>query len=89
MRTSISFDRYLKLGRDIINKKDSLTNLVNEFGKEKNIYKVKQKALRVVKYFEVLKENNIEIMTTTLKNIFNMKKIEFLEYIKYIPLNIK
>jgi hypothetical protein len=89
IRTSSSFDRYLKLGNDIINKKDSLNNLVKQFGNEKNIYKVKQKALRVVKYFEVLKNNNIDVITTTLKNIFNMKKIEFSKYLKNIPPNIK
>jgi hypothetical protein len=89
LRTCSSFDRYFKLGKDIINKKDSLINLVKQFCNEKNIYKVKQKSLRVVKYLEVLKENNINNISTTLKNIFNMKKIEFFNYIKNIPLNIK
>jgi hypothetical protein len=87
-RTYLSFDRYYQLGNDIITKKDSLVNLVKDFGNEKNIYKVKQKALRVVEYLEVLKKNNINKISTTLKYIFNMKKIEFSNYIKSIPLNI-
>jgi hypothetical protein len=86
-RTNKSIEKYYNLGKDILNKKDSLLNLVMKFGNEKNIYKVKTKALRVVQYFEVIKKNydNISI---TLKKLFNMKKIEFYEYIKNIPLII-
>jgi hypothetical protein len=87
-RTNKSFERYYQLGKDILNKKDTLSNLVRIFGNEKNIYKVKTKALRVIKYLETLKENTNNISNTyiTLKKLFNMKKIEFTEYIKNIPL---
>lgn len=87
-RTNNSISRYYELGKNILSEKDTLYNLVKEFGNEKNIYKVKTKALRVVKYFDALKNNNMNNMSITLKTLFNFKKIEFDIFIKNIPLNI-
>lgn len=71
---------------DIIQKKETLNILINNFCNEKNIYKVKSRALRVFEYLEVLKKNNINNINITLKKLFNFKKIEFIKYIKDIPL---
>ncbi len=87
-RTNISINRYYNLGLDILNKKDTLNNLIKNFGNEKNIYKVKSRALRIVEYVDILKKNNINNISITLKKIFNFTKIEFNNYIKNIPLNI-
>jgi hypothetical protein len=86
LRTSVSFEKYYQLGLDIIQKKETLNILINNFCNEKNIYKVKSRALRVFEYLEVLKKNNINNINITLKKLFNFKKIEFIKYIKDIPL---
>lgn len=55
------FNKYYKLGIDIINKKDKLINLVNNFCSEKNIYKVKLRALRIVEYKKEITNNVSDI----------------------------
>lgn len=85
--TNLKFNKYYELGKDIINKNNTLNNLVGNFCNEKNIYKVKTRALRVVEYLDTIKKHNINI-NISLRKIFHMKKIEFVEYIKNINTNI-
>jgi hypothetical protein len=83
--TELKFNKYYELGKNIINKKDTLYNLATDFCNEKNIYKLKSRAIRCVEFLDTLKRYNINNINISLRFLFHMKKIEFIEYIKNIP----
>lgn len=91
-RTVSSVNKYYELGKKIANKEENLDVLVKKYSNEKYIYKVKFKAMRIVKYIDALKTintNYVNNINISIRKLFDMKKIEFENYIKNIPQNIK
>jgi hypothetical protein len=79
------FNKYYYIGKMFKNgnqNKENIVNIISQYFKDKNIPKIKQRSIRIVNYIDYISNNIDNIKLLSLRNIFNMKKIEFNNLLK-------